>query len=87
MTEKVNAEALICGAGAAGPHHSARAGACGDLIDDDGHFRDADGLSPGDWLLVRPDGYVGAIFAAVETAALERYLANVGLGVEGSAHG
>ena len=31
-------------------------GSRGDLVDDCGHFRDAYGLSPGDWVLVRPDG-------------------------------
>jgi hypothetical protein len=36
-----------------GPH--------GDLVDDGGHFHDAYALSPGDWVLIRPDGYVGAI--------------------------
>jgi hypothetical protein len=49
------------------------------LVDDGGHFRDAYGLSPGDWVLVRPDGYVGAIVGADELAALERYLAEVGV--------
>ncbi len=38
----------------------------GDLVDDGGHFRDAYGLLPGEWVLVRPDGYVGAIVAGDE---------------------
>jgi hypothetical protein len=42
-------------------------------------MRDAYGLSPGDWVLVRPDGYVGAIVSAAEVAALEPYLASVGV--------
>jgi hypothetical protein len=42
------------------------------LVDDGGHFRDAYGLAPGDWVLVRPDGCVGAIVGADELAALER---------------
>jgi len=50
-----------------------------DLIDEDGHFRSAYALSKGDWLLVRPDGYVGAIVGAGETAALETYLRRAGV--------
>ncbi|EJC72730.1 2-polyprenyl-6-methoxyphenol hydroxylase-like oxidoreductase [Rhizobium leguminosarum bv. trifolii WSM2012] len=49
-----------------------------DVMDKGGHFRDAYGLAPGDWVLVRPDGYVGAIVAAADAWALEAYLANVG---------
>ena len=52
----------------------------GDLRDDGGHFREAYGLAPGDWALVRPDGHVGAVVAAAHTDALERYLQSVGLG-------
>ncbi|QOG07413.1 FAD-dependent oxidoreductase [Aureimonas sp. OT7] len=56
----------------------------GDLIDDGGHFREAYALAPGDWVLVRPDGYVGAIVASGEIEALRTYLKDVGLGlVEG----
>lgn len=44
----------------------------GDLIDDAGDL-------PAGWLLVRPDGYIGATFETVELAALEAYLARVGL--------
>lgn len=50
----------------------------GDVIDKAGHFREAYGLAPGDWVLVRPDGYVGAIVASAEAWALEAYLAHVG---------
>ncbi|HWA90729.1 MAG TPA: FAD-dependent oxidoreductase [Rhizomicrobium sp.] len=46
-----------------------------ELRDAGGHFRDAYGVAPGTWVLVRPDGYIGAIAPAVET--LERYLAQV----------
>lgn len=53
----------------------------GDLMDDAGHFRAAYVLSPGDWVLVRPDGYVGAIVASGEIGALETYLQKVGCGV------
>jgi 2-polyprenyl-6-methoxyphenol hydroxylase-like FAD-dependent oxidoreductase len=54
-----------------GPH--------GDLVDDGGHFRDAYALSPGEWVLIRPDGYIGAIASSDNVSALERYLAEVGV--------
>ncbi|KKZ89563.1 2-polyprenyl-6-methoxyphenol hydroxylase [Rhizobium phaseoli] len=57
-----------------------RIGRRGDVIDEGGHFRDAYALAPGDWVLVRPDGYVGAILASGEASALETYLTTVGLG-------
>lgn len=60
-------------------------GRTGDVVDDGGHFRDAYGLSPGDWVLVRPDGYVGAIVGANDVPALERYLREVGITALGSA--
>ena len=54
----------------------------GDLLDEGGHFRDAYTLNPGDWLLVRPDGYIGAIVASNEVEPLEDYLRKVGLAAE-----
>ena len=51
----------------------------GDVLDDAGHFRDAYRLSRGDWLLIRPDGYVAAIVGADHVPELERYLIEVGL--------
>jgi 2-polyprenyl-6-methoxyphenol hydroxylase-like FAD-dependent oxidoreductase len=54
-----------------GPH--------GDIIDDEGYFRDAYRLAPGEWVLVRPDGYVGAIIGADNVSALEQYLEEVGV--------
>lgn len=51
----------------------------GDVIDEGGHFVDAYVPSHGDWILVRPDGYIGAIVASKETAALEKYLGEVGV--------
>jgi hypothetical protein len=42
-------------------------------------MRDAYGVSPGDLVLVRPDGYVGAVVSASEVAALCQYLAEVGV--------
>ncbi len=51
----------------------------GDLVDAHGHVRDGYDLSPGDCVLVRPDGYVGALFTADQVAGMERYFAGVGL--------
>jgi 2-polyprenyl-6-methoxyphenol hydroxylase-like FAD-dependent oxidoreductase len=48
-------------------------GSRGDLIDDGGHFANAYAALPGDWVLVRPDGYVGAIVTSREISALEKY--------------
>jgi 2-polyprenyl-6-methoxyphenol hydroxylase-like FAD-dependent oxidoreductase len=52
----------------------------GDIIDEGGHIRDGYGLEPGTWVLVRPDGYIGAIVSSDERHALEPYLAAVGVG-------
>jgi hypothetical protein len=54
-------------------------GARGDIFDEGGHFRAGYDLSPGDWVLVRPDGYVGAIVSSGDIGALELYLRHVGL--------
>jgi 2-polyprenyl-6-methoxyphenol hydroxylase-like FAD-dependent oxidoreductase len=51
----------------------------GDLVDEGGHFSDAYAVSPGEWILIRPDGYVGAITASDNVSALERYLAEMGI--------
>ncbi len=51
----------------------------GDIVDVHGHVRDGYDLSPGDCVLVRPDGFVGAIFAIGQIAKMERYFADVGL--------
>ncbi|MFM9927715.1 FAD-dependent oxidoreductase [Variovorax sp. H27-G14] len=59
--------------------HIHTVGPRGDLQDDGGHFKDAYALSPGDWVLVRPDGYVRAIVASSEVEALLHYLREVGL--------
>jgi hypothetical protein len=58
-------------------------GTRGDIIDEGGHIRDAYGLSPGDRVLIRPDGYVGAMVSSDERPALERYLEQVGIGAAG----
>jgi len=61
--------------------HIHRIGGSGDLIDQSGHFLNAYALTPGDFVLVRPDGYIGAIVASREASALEDYLAQLGLGL------
>jgi 2-polyprenyl-6-methoxyphenol hydroxylase-like FAD-dependent oxidoreductase len=45
-----------------------------DLVDPGGHFGEAYVLAAGTWLLVRPDGYVGAVVPAGQEAAIEGYL-------------
>jgi len=58
-------------------------GPSGDLIDESGHFCEAYVLSPGDWVLVRPDGYIGAIVHSRRMDALNRFLGEQGLISEG----
>lgn len=53
----------------------------GDILDEGGHVRDAYALNSDEWVLVRPDGYVGAIVASNEISTLESYLQAVGLGL------
>ncbi len=59
--------------------HVHTVGSHGDIIDESGYLRDAYILKSGDWVLVRPDGYVGAIVSSGETGALETYLQSIGL--------
>lgn len=54
-------------------------GAGGELIDDEGYFRDAYAATPGTWVLVRPDGYIAAIASSEDIGALEAYVQRVGL--------
>ena len=54
-------------------------GADEEIVDDQEHIRTAYHLNPGDWVLVRPDGYVGARVADNDVAALEAYMAKVGI--------
>jgi hypothetical protein len=46
----------------------------GDVVDTQGHVRESYGLEPGEWLLVRPDGYVAWASAAGDDAALQTAL-------------
>jgi len=59
--------------------HIHTVGAKGDIVDDAGHIQNGYGLATGDWLLVRPDGYIGAIVSSNEAPALNSYLDRVGL--------
>ncbi len=59
--------------------HIHATGPRGDIIDESGHLRDGYGLRTGDWVLVRPDGYIGAIVSSDCIPSLERYLDRVGL--------
>lgn len=49
-------------------------GSQGELLDERGHLKEAYGVAPGDWVLVRPDGYIGAMVASHELPALQSYL-------------
>jgi hypothetical protein len=51
----------------------------GDILDETNELRKTYALDAGDWVLVRPDGYIGAIVATREIGALENYLRSVGL--------
>ncbi|MEU7858676.1 hypothetical protein [Nonomuraea sp. NPDC049141] len=52
-------------------------GVRGDIVDRAGHLRDAYDLSPGDWVLIRPDGYVALVTA--DRTTVESYLDQAGL--------
>jgi 2-polyprenyl-6-methoxyphenol hydroxylase-like FAD-dependent oxidoreductase len=55
----------------------------GDLVDEGGHIRGAYGLADGDWLLIRPDGYIGAIVGSGDPSALTTYLDGGGISPAG----
>lgn len=54
-------------------------GSRGDLVDAWGHFRDAYGLREGECVLVRPDGYIAAVFRAEQAAEIDAWLAGMGV--------
>ncbi len=72
------ADRLSAAAPRAGLHIHA-VGPRSDFTDDEGYVRDAYGLAPGDWVLVRPDGYIAAIVDSAHAPALEAFLERVGL--------
>ena len=59
--------------------HIHAVGPRGDIVDDGGHIRDGYGVQAGDWVLIRPDGYLGAVMSSDHLSELEAYLARVGL--------
>ena len=62
--------------------HIHRFGAGGDLADVHGHFKQAYGLQQGEAALVRPDGYLAAVFSSSDTVAanaVERLMSFAGL--------
>ena len=54
-------------------------GSNGDLEDESRQLQTTYGVAAGDWVLVRPDGYIGAIVASGELAVLGEYLDRVGV--------
>jgi 2-polyprenyl-6-methoxyphenol hydroxylase-like FAD-dependent oxidoreductase len=50
-----------------------------DVLDPEGHIRTTYGLLKGDWVLVRPDGYIAAVIEADQLSLLESYLDRFGL--------
>lgn len=57
-------------------------GPSGDLIDNGGHFKQAYDIADGGTVIIRPDGYVGAIFGSDAVGEVEPYLARIGLALE-----
>ncbi|QHD06829.1 FAD-dependent oxidoreductase [Pseudomonas sp. R76] len=51
-----------------------------ELVDEHGQLQRAYALAVGDWVLVRPDGYIGAVVPSAALERLEGYLLQVGLG-------
>lgn len=58
----------------------------GDVFDEHAYFRDAYNLQEGTWVLIRPDGYIGAIIEESATDSLESYLATMGLPAPSATH-
>jgi hypothetical protein len=64
--------------------HIHTVGPLGDIIDNGGHLQRAYGLVPGEWVLIRPDGYIGATVSTTDLAALRDYLDGVGARATGA---
>jgi hypothetical protein len=54
--------------------HVHTVGERGDILDTDGYVRTACELEPGQWVLVRPDGYVAAVLPTADLNTIEAYL-------------
>ncbi|AHG64586.1 FAD-dependent oxidoreductase [Advenella mimigardefordensis] len=59
--------------------HVHHIGPTGDVIDAWNHIRDAYQLAPGECVLIRPDGYVGAVIDVDNLTNLDAYLDGVGV--------
>jgi 2-polyprenyl-6-methoxyphenol hydroxylase-like FAD-dependent oxidoreductase len=59
--------------------HIHAVGPQGDVMDGHGYIREAYGVKPDDWILVRPDGYVSAIVPSADVSSLEAHLERIGL--------
>jgi 2-polyprenyl-6-methoxyphenol hydroxylase-like FAD-dependent oxidoreductase len=59
--------------------HIHRIGKFGDLRDSNEAFQTAYRVEPGDWVLIRPDGYIGAIVSSPQLEALDKYMRQFGL--------
>lgn len=53
-----------------------------ELIDTLGHFRESYHLAPGQCVLIRPDGYVGAFFHGKQSNDIENYLSRFSIGIK-----
>lgn len=53
-----------------------------ELIDTMGHFRESYQLVPGECVLIRPDGYVGAFFHGKQVNDIENYLSRFAIGIK-----
>jgi 2-polyprenyl-6-methoxyphenol hydroxylase-like FAD-dependent oxidoreductase len=52
-------------------------GPCGDIHDDEEHFRHAYAPAEGEWVLLRPDGYIAAFAPSGRIDMLERHLSAI----------
>ncbi len=59
--------------------HIHHIGPAGDVIDAWNHIRNIYKLKPGECVLVRPDGYVGATFDAEHVTKIDEYLSELGM--------
>ncbi len=53
-----------------------------ELIDTLGHFRESYHLAPGQCVVIRPDGYVGAFFHGKQSNDIENYLSRFAIGIK-----
>ncbi|EHV5708526.1 monooxygenase, partial [Salmonella enterica] len=51
-----------------------------------GHLRESYHLAPGECVLIRPDGYVGAFFHSNQINDIENYLSRFAIGIKDEYH-